>query len=199
MILVDHLIRPPNARPVSIACTPSRFQVRRIDLTNQQYEGDGLLGSYMQTKRRVGCARTAACHHHARPAGELGVGNCGKTCASLVAASHEIDLIAFVQSVKERKKAFAGYAKCPVDAMRNQRIDRLDRQPEKPCDTISVGRSSPSRRELYRVREIPIQLPRTRIERPGRERPVVDPDHRHDLGEIAGRKDLVRGKEIGIA
>jgi hypothetical protein len=39
-----------------------------------------------------------------------------------VAASHEIDLVAFVQSVKERKKAFAGYAKCPVDAVRDQGI-----------------------------------------------------------------------------
>ena len=76
----------------------------------------------MQTKRRVGCARSAAYHHHAGAAGELGVGNCGKTGASLVAASHEIDLVAFVQCVKERKKAFAGYAKCPVDAMRDQSI-----------------------------------------------------------------------------
>jgi hypothetical protein len=39
-----------------------------------------------------------------------------------VAASHEIDLVAFVQCVKERKKAFAGYTKCPVDAMRDQSI-----------------------------------------------------------------------------
>jgi hypothetical protein len=76
----------------------------------------------MQAKRRVACARSAACHHHARPAGELGVGNCGKTRASLVAASHEIDLVAFVQSVKERKKTFAGHAKCSVDAVRDQSI-----------------------------------------------------------------------------
>ena len=51
-----------------------------------------------------------------------GVGNCGKTRASLVAASHKIDLVAFVQSVEERKKAFAGYAKCAVDAVRDQSI-----------------------------------------------------------------------------
>jgi hypothetical protein len=97
-------------------------QVRRIDLTNQQYEGYGLLGSYMETKRRVGCPRSAAYHHHSRAAGELGVSDCGKTGASLVAASHEINLVAFVQSVEERKKAFAGYAKCPVDAMCDQSI-----------------------------------------------------------------------------
>ena len=48
------------------------------------------------------------------------------------------------------------------------------------------------------MREIPIQLPRTRIEGAGCELPVVDTDHRHDLGEIAGRKDLVSGEEIGI-
>ena len=70
--------------------------VRRIDLTDQQYEGYGLLGRYMETKRRVGCAWSAAYHHHASAAGELGVGNCGKTRASLVAAGHEIDLVAFV-------------------------------------------------------------------------------------------------------
>ena len=153
----------------------------------------------MEAKRRVGCARSAACHHHARAAGELGVGDCGKTGASLVAASHEIDLAAFVESVKERKKAFAGYAKCPVDTMRDQSDPRLDRQPEKPCDTIAVRGALPSRRKLYRVCEIPIQLPGTRIVGAGRELPVVDTDHRRDLGEITGRKDLVRGEEIGIA
>jgi hypothetical protein len=76
----------------------------------------------METKRRVGCAGTAAYHHHARAADELGVGNCGKTRASLVTASHEINLVAFIQSVEERKKALAGYAKCPVDAVRDQTI-----------------------------------------------------------------------------
>jgi hypothetical protein len=63
-----------------------------------------------------------ACHHHTRAAGELGVGDRGKTGASLVAASRENDLVAFVQGVKERKKAFARYAECPVDAMRDQSI-----------------------------------------------------------------------------
>jgi hypothetical protein len=61
-------------------------------------------------------------HHHARPAGELGVGNCGKARASLVATSHEIDLVALVQSVNERKKAHAGHAKCPVGTVRDQSI-----------------------------------------------------------------------------
>jgi hypothetical protein len=76
----------------------------------------------METNRRIGCAWSAACHRHTRAAGELGVGDCGKTGAALVAASHEIDLVAFVKSVKKRKKAFAGYAKCPVDAMRDQSV-----------------------------------------------------------------------------
>ena len=96
--------------------------VRRFDLTDQHYEGYGLLGRYMETKRRVGCAWSAAHHHNASAAGELGVGNCGQTGASFVAARHEIDLVAFVQCVKECKEALAGYAKCPVDAMRDQGI-----------------------------------------------------------------------------
>jgi hypothetical protein len=76
----------------------------------------------METKRRVASPRSAAYHHHARPTGELGVSNCGKTRASLVAASYEIDFVTFIQSVKERKEAFAGYAKGPVDAVRDQGI-----------------------------------------------------------------------------
>ena len=40
----------------------------------------------------------------------------------LPANTREIDLVAFVQSVEERKKAFAGYAKGPVDAVRDMSL-----------------------------------------------------------------------------
>ena len=100
----------------------------------------------MQAKRRVGYARSAACHHHARLAGELGVGNCGKTGAALVAASHEIDLIAFVQGVKKRKKAFAGYAKCPVNAVRDQRIYDEIGNPKSHAQSPLTPQASPRAR-----------------------------------------------------
>ena len=48
------------------------------------------------------------------------------------------------------------------------------------------------------MRKIPIQPPRARVERSGRKLPIVDLDHWSDLGEIAGREDLVRGDKIGI-
>src|SRR3954468_13050081 len=55
-----------------------------------------------------------------------------------------------------------------------------------------------SRHKPHPVCEVPIQLSCTRIKAPGQELPIVNPDHGRDLGEISGRKDLVRGDEIGI-
>src|ERR1700693_6189324 len=51
------------------------------------------------------------------------------------------------------------------------------------------------RRQLHGVREIPIEFPRPRIERPRLKLAVVDPDDGCDLGEIAARGDLVGGLE----
>src|SRR5438477_11308488 len=56
-----------------------------------------------------------------------------------------------------------------------------------------------SRRHVRRIRKVPIELARLGIKRPRLQRAVVDPDHWRDLGEIAGRKNLVGAKEILVA
>src|SRR5690242_6658134 len=66
---------------------------------------------------------------------------------------------------------------------------------------MSTSESPPERLrcELYRVREIPVELACAREEAAYLELPVVDPDHGRDLGEIPGREDLVGCLEILVA
>src|SRR5581483_11445527 len=61
---------------------------------------------------------------------------------------------------------------------------------------MTNGSAGNLRRHAPRVCKVPIEFSRPRIEPAGREQTVVDPDDRRDLGEIAGRENLVGGLEI---
>src|SRR4029077_12974349 len=52
---------------------------------------------------------------------------------------------------------------------------------------------------LRSVGKRPVEFARLLVERTWLQRAVVDPDHRRNLGEIAGREDLVGREKIGIA
>src|SRR5262245_18502087 len=61
------------------------------------------------------------------------------------------------------------------------------------CRRCNSPRASPA------VRKIPIKFARLAIERTGLQRAAVDAHDRHDLGIVAGGKNLVRAFEIGVA
>jgi hypothetical protein len=102
----------------------------------------------------------------------------GRLSVALDANGRINELVGFYRGARARKY-FKGPQRRGLQTCRTPSSRSTDRE--------AVARlANPSRSKLHRVREIPIQLPRARIERPRLELPVVNPDHRRDLGEIAG-------------